>query len=197
MSLERFSDKSYQILNLKSLTTGEKVARILHPCFLKTKQPVRGSQPAWEWKVHSHALTSDSLWPFVPSTHSSLGSHTHIHQEQYLKWLRYDSLLLFRVQQKETRVKKTLLSPFLSLVSTVSLSLSVCLPAMQPLNSAAYLVISSLGQTENERWGWVPLPLYAPDCHKSPPQRSHLHAEDLMNYRGLFMPLKARWVTTL
>lgn len=78
-----------------------------------------------------------------------------------------------------------------------SLSLSVCLATMQQINSAACLVISSLGQTENERWGWVPPTIYAPDCYKSQPQQSHLHAGDLMNYRGLFMPLKARWVTTL
>lgn len=133
----------------------------------------------------------------------------HIHLEPHSQWpamkdvLRYDPLLLFGVGPKETRLAKrpSCLPSFLSFqlffLPPVSLSLSVCLPTMQPINSAACLVISSWGQTENERWGRVPRPLYAPDCCKSPPQRSHLHAGDLMNYCGLFMPLKARWVTTL
>lgn len=177
------------------------------PCFLKTKEPVTVSEPASEWSL----LSCSDLWlSFTLCAFNWLFiSVKHIHLEQHSKCpiikekLRYDSFLLLRVQQKETRLKKTHLvsrpfshsSPFFFL--PVSLSLSVCLPTMQPINSAACLVISSLGQTENERWGWVPVPLYAPDCRKSPPQRSHLHAGDLMNYRGLFMPLKARWVTTL
>lgn len=127
----------------------------------------------------------------------------HIHLEPHSQRpimkdvLRYDSLLLFGVGPKHPSRLPSFLSFQLFFLLPVSLSLSVRLPTMQPINSAACLVISSWGQTENVRWGRVPRPLYAPDCRKSPPQRSHLHAGDLMNYRRLFMPLKARWVTTL
>lgn len=129
-------------------------------------------------KSTNFKLASLANWPLRSVSSTDVKRH------------RYDFLLLFRLRQKESWIKcHSSLPPILQT--------SQYLPTMQPINSTACLVISSLGQTENKRWGWMPLPIYAPDCCKSPSQRSHLRAGDLMNYRGLFIPLKARWVTTL
>lgn len=61
--LKEMAQKTFKIMIVKAEKVKRK-DRIIFPSFPKTKQPVRVSQPASEWKVHSRALTL--IYPLCP-----------------------------------------------------------------------------------------------------------------------------------